>query len=802
MVKNRPSDAAIIIGSLLAISLSGFLVIPESVSMVSATSNTFVYETVNYGTISNSLYKNLEDGNYETITELDSITDTNTTASVETVVIGTAGGSAFPASLASDDASYRTYTETNTASGTTYQVLRPDSDGSVWALVEYPVSPASDYDKVDETTAGGDGDTTYLEGVTNLQETEMGMANPSDPGGSPDMDVTMWHISRGESTSSCTLVWGIEIGGVEYQGGSTSMVSTSYANFSYTWTVDPSDSLEWTLTDINGLETYVRVTDANPDTRTTQVALRITFNPSPAYYLESYFECSTTTNSNTSSFLLVARAYRSASENFYIQVRDWVTPAWTTRMTVSAGTETEYTYSLAANDIAGNGTVWLKLIGSSEPDSTQDVLTFDVLRIQRYDVFYWGQVDWRATGLPSGNLTLHMKGYVSESEDCDFYFWNYTTSAWDLKFTDASLSNHLHYFDIYLTSYVSSTEFKVRLDMSFGESTDLDQTTYYLDWLIVYSIPTDPPSLGTPRYLPVSFTSEYDPYDYQEPATSFLFWITYTHSGNVSAEYVRICKYITGTGSVEPVFDMVENDTGDTNVADGKQYHFIWETFEYIDSDRLRIYSKTPYSSEVQRLFYIYIHPPTRIDRTGITPQATTAGDYTFYCRYVSKWNLSPEYVYLELDGTDYSMAKNDTDDLNFEDGCDYFITKALANGTHNYSFQAADYYYVGLVPEFNVDGWIIIGGTGGGGTTGPSYDTMIWLGVVVVLGSGFSLLSLGYQFKYPIYLLLSGLIWILGGIIVLTEINPAWMVLAVGLGIFLFFEGGHALGQKNARAT
>jgi len=190
------------------------------------TNYNFGTETINYGYSTNPANKNAEDVAYNTLVEQDRYTDTNYSGSSENIVTGTGGGAAFPGALGTDDASRRTYTEANTGGGSaTYQVLRPTSDGSVVTLVEYPTTPATDWDKVDETTAGGDGDTTYLEGVTNAQDTEMGMSNPSDPGGSPNIDVTMWHISRGETTSSCTVVWGIEIGGVEYQGGSTSVAS-------------------------------------------------------------------------------------------------------------------------------------------------------------------------------------------------------------------------------------------------------------------------------------------------------------------------------------------------------------------------------------------------------------------------------------------------------------------------------------------------------------------------------------------------------------------------------------------------
>lgn len=78
----------------------------------------------------------------------------------------------------------------------------------------------------------------------------------------------------------------------------------------------------------------------------------------------------------------------------------------------------------------------------------------------------------------------------------------------------------------------------------------------------------------------------------------------------------------------------------------------------------------------------------------------------------------------------------------------------------------------------------------------------LVWQGLSVVIPLGFGLLIIGLKFKNPVYVLFSGLIWILGGLLVFTEINPAWMVLFIGLGIMVLYEGIQGvmkLGQESS---
>src|SRR4030043_881416 len=106
-----------------------------------AATDSFDYETVISGTIANSANKLSEDSNYESLIELDTDIDENYTTSVETVVLGIAGGDALPASISSDDNSFRTYQEQNTKASNYFVWIFPDGDTSATFATIFPATP-------------------------------------------------------------------------------------------------------------------------------------------------------------------------------------------------------------------------------------------------------------------------------------------------------------------------------------------------------------------------------------------------------------------------------------------------------------------------------------------------------------------------------------------------------------------------------------------------------------------------------------------------------------------------------------
>jgi len=557
-----------LLGWLTAFALfsSAILLLP---TFARAADHTFTTEYVDKGASAGQANRNAEDASYQTITETDEQSNTNYSGSSENVVIGTTGGGSFPSALDTDDATRRNYIEANTGGGSpTYQVLRPTSDGDVTTMVEYPTTPTTHWDKVDETTTGGDNDATYLEGVTNAQESELGMSNPSDPGGSPNIDVTMWQISKGETTSSCTVVWGIEIGGVEYQGGSTAMTSITYANFSYEWTTNPAGG-EWTLTAINGLETYVRVTDANPDTHTTQIGLLIEFNPTAAYQLDAQITYSSVTSgTHTISYMVYCQGYKNGdTEGIKVQAWDYNLLQWNDKTTISAGSDTDYDFALTTDErSSGSNEVKLRLLDASNGDATQTTVYLDILKVNRIDTYHTASVrmDTSAT-VPSDPLDFKVKGYTSDAESWNAELWNYSSSGWDVEFTMTALSNTWHSSPIVNVHQLSGGIVKCRFDNQ-GSPDQTTASVLYLDYVYVLSSPSNAaPELSemgsnSPKYI----------------AETAEFWAIYTDEDNDPPEYMRVVI------DSNPLA-MTKNNSGDTDYTDGCAYYYTTTSLTHGD---------------------------------------------------------------------------------------------------------------------------------------------------------------------------------------------------------------------------
>ena len=649
----------------------------------------FGSETVNKGYSADSVNRDAEDTTYQTLTEADQYPNTNFSGSSENIVTGTAGGAAFPSALTTDDASRRNYIEANTGGGSpTYQVLRPTSDGSVTTMIEYPASPTTHYDKVDETTTGGDNDATYLEGVTNAQESELGMSDPSDPGGSPDIDVTMWHISKGETTSSCTVVWGIEIGGVEYQGGSTSMTSITYANFSYEWTTNPAGG-EWTLSAINGLETYVRVTDANPDTHTTQVGLLIEFNPSASYQVDVQITYSSVTSTaQTISFNVLCQGYRNGdSEDINVQAWNYITSGWDLKATISAGSDTDYNFDLTSQQRdSGANEVKLRLVDASNGDATQTTTYLDVLKVNRIERGYALDVEMTASSCPShGDLQLRVKGYTS-TETFNIQMYNWGGSIWSGTVTSVTaLSNTWVNYDFAEATYLSGTyQVKIRFLDGTDQASDTTEDVLYLDvaWVSHYHVD---PSMSQDGCDPVL----------AEIGTTIHFFVIVTDADNElpSSGYPKVDIEST-------TYVMTENSSGDVDTYDGKAYYFDKSDFGVGVYD-FHFITKDVNSGEIttsNKQFEIEApsnNPPALSDfqRSPDDPVYITT-ELTFLVNYSDAENEPPTYIKWREDGgatQNVSMTESDPEDDDVTDGKMYEILLYLGHGSHNYDFATSD---------------------------------------------------------------------------------------------------------------
>ncbi|MFX1400244.1 MAG: hypothetical protein ACFE8V_03240 [Promethearchaeota archaeon] len=83
---------------------------------------------------------------------------------------------------------------------------------------------------------------------------------------------------------------------------------------------------------------------------------------------------------------------------------------------------------------------------------------------------------------------------------------------------------------------------------------------------------------------------------------------------------------------------------------------------------------------------------------------------FTFQAIYQDEDNAPPNYVYIYLDETQYSMAKLDPNDLSYYDGAIYQFQINLTLGEHRYSIEAYDgIYLISAPPSGNFLGPIVV---------------------------------------------------------------------------------------------
>nr|MDO8111201.1 hypothetical protein [Candidatus Sigynarchaeota archaeon] len=84
-------------------------------------------------------------------------------------------------------------------------------------------------------------------------------------------------------------------------------------------------------------------------------------------------------------------------------------------------------------------------------------------------------------------------------------------------------------------------------------------------------------------------------------------------------------------------------------------------------------------------------NPPT-LTTPSVTPgSGTTTISYTYIVTYTDIENTAPSYVRVHIDGSNYTMAKQNDSDITYTDGCLYTFSRTLSLGSHDYYFSTSD---------------------------------------------------------------------------------------------------------------
>jgi len=169
-----------------------------------------------------------------------------------------------------------TITATFTQNAPQTVTLSPNGAGSYTQLSQFPSYPGSNYDKVDETTS--DGDSTYV--YTYSTSTQQDSYTFTDTSATGTINsVTIYIVARATSSGTASTI--VRISGTPYYGSSNTL-TTSYASYSTSYTLNPATSIAWTWSDVNSLDAGVRLATTGgygSTARCTQVYVVVNYTP-------------------------------------------------------------------------------------------------------------------------------------------------------------------------------------------------------------------------------------------------------------------------------------------------------------------------------------------------------------------------------------------------------------------------------------------------------------------------------------------------------------------------------------------
>ncbi|MFC1916021.1 hypothetical protein ACFLW4_04925 [Chloroflexota bacterium] len=161
-------------------------------------------------------------------------------------------------------------------------IYRPNATGNETDIEDQEPATGEHWDKVDEVVS--DNDTTYISTEDkNWQEDLYHIPDHSTQTAGGDINyVKVYMVSKVEQVKDPAAYVHIKTNGTEYNGTSESL-TTSYATYSYQWTVNSSTNTTWTWDEIDALEIGVGLVRPKKDryTRCTQNYVEVEFEAPP-----------------------------------------------------------------------------------------------------------------------------------------------------------------------------------------------------------------------------------------------------------------------------------------------------------------------------------------------------------------------------------------------------------------------------------------------------------------------------------------------------------------------------------------
>lgn len=240
-------------------------------------------------------------------------------------------------------------------------------------------------------------------------------------------------------------------------------------------------------------------------------------------------------------------------ENVDVEV---LTPpaTWNPRITITSTTSTLYSFDLTSSEYA-SGSPAIRFVDASGPDGAPSDLFLDRVVVTTVNLEYSLEVRQNITGIIAfSSATLVVKGNISSGgENFDIHIWNYTAAAWELLLSSPFTSADSYYNQTLAAGHISSGSVQVRF-VDFGAQ-DGTRWALGLDFVAV-SVENVAASLTGGGSIPTIGNI----------TTSFAFFVRYSDPESDGPAFVDLI--LDGVP-----YAMLENNTGDTDFADGKEYY-------------------------------------------------------------------------------------------------------------------------------------------------------------------------------------------------------------------------------------
>jgi hypothetical protein len=319
-----------------------------------------------------------------------------------------------------------------------------------------------------------------------------------------------------------------------------------------------------TADQLDGGDVDIRMVDVTQSGDTAQSTVEIdrirvqrTFD---RYELEEYHEWVTSVAA-ADAYELRVRALRSDTEDCLVQLATWPGLTWNTRITVSSGTETLYTYTPLAAERASNGTVMSRWLGSLETgaDETQSTCTADQEIVRRTDNAPSLSGAYHIPASPTDAQTVTFRVNYTDTLTCPATVVNVAVDGapdqamneYDPGDTDCS--------DVKIYTYTLGPYSVGPHTYFFNASDGANPAVAIGPYSFTVTSGNAPPTLTDPGHEPAS----------PDDTETIDFNVTYTDSDPADCPPSTIQAFINGAALGQ---DMTEADPLDLDCTDGKLY--------------------------------------------------------------------------------------------------------------------------------------------------------------------------------------------------------------------------------------